>query len=139
MCKWFYMIVKIYRMNLIKWQQEYYLSDFDVNLVIFSQVSICFQKGFKETNDGVREKSLQARPATEMKYSIRTRFLLCLKDSMDVAPCPRVEMYRLTSMLCQPLSLSYCRVSVRTKRNQSGGRLIIVSPEFDGRGGDPSS
>jgi hypothetical protein len=30
-------------------------------------------------------------------------------------------------------------VYVRTKRNQSGRRLIIVLPEFDGCGGGPPS
>jgi hypothetical protein len=28
-----------------------------------------------------------------------------LRISLDFATCPGVEMYRLTSMLCQPLSL----------------------------------
>jgi hypothetical protein len=87
-------------------------------------------------------KSCLARPAAELGNSIciNTRYLLCLKNLYtDFAPCSGVKMYRLTSTLCQPLSLSYLWVSVRTKRNQSGGLLIIVSPEFDGSGGGPPS
>jgi hypothetical protein len=67
-----------------------------------------WEKGFEEPNNGVREKELSCSPGCGAgKFHWYPLFLSVLRNSTDFAPCPRVEMYRLTSTLCQPLSLSY--------------------------------
>ncbi len=94
------------------------MSDFDVicKLVISSHVNICFEKGFKELNDGVREKKLLRSPSWGIPFV--PAIFSVLRISTDFAPCPGVEMYRLTSTLCQlPISVLFW-VSVRTKENQ---------------------
>ncbi len=53
-------------------------------------------------------KNCLACPATRPgKFHPYPLFFSVLRIRTDFAPCPRVEMYRLTSTLCQPLSLSY--------------------------------
>jgi hypothetical protein len=51
--------------------------------------------------------------------SICTRCILCLKIHTHIAPCSWVQLYRLTSTLCQRLCLSYfgCPCSTSRSRN----------------------
>ncbi len=62
----------------------------------------------EERNDGVREKELSCLPSNksgEIPFvpAISSVLRLCT----DITPCPGVQMYPLTSTLCQSLYLSY--------------------------------
>ncbi len=85
------------------------MSDFDVNckLVIFSHVKyLLLEKGFEEPNDGVRERVVALAQSQSWGILFVPAIFSILRISTDFAPCPGVKMYRLTSTLCQPLSLS---------------------------------
>jgi hypothetical protein len=76
--------------------------------VIFSHINICSEKRFKEPNNGVHEQeSFRLRGNKAGKIPFVPAIFSVLRISADFAPCPGVKMYRLTSTLCQPLSLSY--------------------------------
>ncbi len=61
-------------------------------------------------NDSVHEKELSLAPGNKAReIPFEPAILSVLRNSTDFAPCPGVEMYQLTSTLCQTLSLSYFR------------------------------
>ncbi len=76
-------------------------------------------------------------PAAELGNSIRTIIFSVLKIVRTLLPpAPGFKMYWLTSTLCQPYLCPISGVCVHRGIN-TGGRLVIFSPEFNGRGGGP--
>jgi hypothetical protein len=77
-------------------------------LVIYSHVNIRFEKKDSRNKRWCTWGRVVSCPATRLgKFHSYPLFLSVLRIRTDFAPCPGVEMYRLTSTLCQPLYLSY--------------------------------
>jgi hypothetical protein len=109
-------------------------------LVIFSNVNICFKKEFEKPNDGVREKALSRSPGNKAReIPFVSTILSVLRNRTDFAPCPGVKMYRLTSMLCQPLSLSCFGCPCILSGIKNWRSFDHCLPKFDGRGGGSPS
>jgi hypothetical protein len=117
------------------------LSDFDVKLVIFNHIDVCFKKGFNEPNYGTCTVRRVVALAQLWSWGIPfvPAIFSVLRISADFAPAPGSKCTGQRLRFVNPYLCPILGVRAYRAESKSGGRLIIVLPEFDGRGGGPPS
>jgi hypothetical protein len=94
----------------------------------------------KKTNESVREKELSGSPGRgAWDFPFVPAILSVLRNWYGLRPPPRGRRYRLTLTLWQPYLCPISGAHAYQAESSTGGRLVIVSPIFDGRGGGPPS
>ncbi len=94
----------------------------------------------KKTNESVREKELSRSPGRGAgDFLFVPAILSVLKNWYSLRPPHRGRRYRLTLTLCQPYLCPISGARAYRAESSTGGRSVIVSPVFDGRGGGPPS
>ncbi len=115
------------------------MSDIDVKilkLVTFSHKYLLRKGVIWETKRWcVRKRVVTLARQQGLGNSIRTHYPLCFKKQNGICPLPwgqnvPVNIYALST----PISVLFSGVHAYQVESSTGGHLIIISPEFDGRG-----